>query len=374
MSGNREQEHLRELADWWLVGSALILMGLGLVMVYSASGVMAERLFADSDHFFLRQSVYAGMGLAVMWIGAKIPMGFVYRFVYLWLMVVLVLLALTLTPLGVRAGGASRWLDMGSFSLQPLELAKIALVLYLGYFLSHKQDKMKTFSVGFVPPVIITGIIAGMLLLQPDFGGAVFIAALFFTMSMVGGTRLLYLLSSGLLCLGIGAYMIVSSPYRLKRWLAFLDPFQNAADSGYQVVQSLYGLGLGGLFGQGLGAGKQKLFFLPEGHTDFIVSVLGEELGFAGLSILFVCLGVYMFRGLTIALNQDDLQDRFTALGLCLVVVLCALLNLAVVMGAVPPKGLPMPFISYGGSNLLVACMCTGLLVNIERRGRGAHG
>ena len=366
----REQEKIRDMADWWLVGSALSLMGLGLVMVFSASGVMAERLFADSDHFFLRQSGFAVLGLAVMWITAQIPMGLMYRFVYLWLLAAFVLLGLTLTPLGVQAGGASRWLDLGSFSLQPLEPAKVALVLYLGYFLSHKQDKMKTFSVGFVPPVIITAGLAGLLLMQPDFGGAVFMAMLFMIMSMVGGTRLVYLVSSGFFCLGIGAYMIANSPYRLKRWLVFLDPFQNASDAGYQVVQSLYGLGLGGLVGQGLGAGKQKLFFLPEGHTDFIVAVLGEELGFAGLSLLFVCLGVYMFRALTISLRQEDLQDRFTALGLCLVVVLGGLLNVAVVLGAVPPKGLPMPFISYGGSNLIVACVCTGLLVNIERRGR----
>jgi cell division protein FtsW len=370
MSGDNKQEYIREMADWWLIGSALALMGLGLIMVYSASGVMAERLFADSDHFFLRQSLFAVLGLVVMGFSAWIPMGFVYRYVYVWLLAVLILLGLTLTPLGVRAGGASRWLDLGSFSLQPLELAKVALVMYLGYFLSRKQDKLKTFSVGFVPPVVITGIIAGMLLMQPDFGGAVFMAMLFFTMSMVGGTRLLYLLSSGLLCLGFGTYMIASSPYRLKRWLVFLDPFQSAADAGYQVVQSLYGLGLGGLLGQGLGAGKQKLFFLPEGHTDFILSVLGEELGFAGLSIVFICLGVYMVRGLTIALGQESLQDRFTALGLCLIVVIGGLLNLAVVMGAVPPKGLPMPFVSYGGSNLMVACLCTGLLVNIERRSR----
>ena len=365
-----EQEKIRDMADWWLVGSALCLMGLGLVMVFSASGVMAERQFADGDHFFLRQSGFAVLGLAVMWIAAQIPMGLIYKFVYVWLLAAFILLGLTLTPLGVQAGGASRWLDLGSFSLQPLEPAKVALVLYLGYFLSHKQDKMKTFSVGFLPPLIITGFLAGLLLMQPDFGGAVFMAMLFMIMSMVGGTRLVYLLSSGLFCLGGGVYMIANSPYRLKRWLAFLDPFQNAADAGYQVVQSLYGLGLGGLFGQGLGAGKQKLFFLPEGHTDFIVAVLGEELGFAGLSILFICLGVYMFRALTISLGQENLQERFTALGLCLVVTLGGLLNLAVVMGAVPPKGLPMPFISYGGSNLIVACLCTGLLVNIERRGR----
>jgi len=354
--------------DPWILLSVLALLGLGLVMVLSASAVMAERAYGDEYYFFRRQAIYAFIGLGAMFAASRVPMALIYRTVYVWLMLAFILLALTLTPLGASVSGASRWLRIGPMTLQPLEPAKVALVLYLAYFFSHKQEKVKTFSVGFFPPVVVTGVMAGMLALQPDFGGAVFVTALFVMLSLVGGARLIYLLCSLVLCFGAGTLMILQSPYRLQRWLGFLHPFQNAQDIGYQIVQSLYGLGAGGIFGQGLGSGRQKLFFLPEAHTDFILAVLGEELGFIGLSFVFICLGVFMIRSFVIALQHSRLQDRFTAFGLSLVLILGALLNMAVVLGAVPPKGLPMPFISYGGSNLLMMCICAGLIMNISKR------
>jgi cell division protein FtsW len=354
--------------DPWILLSVLALLGLGLVMVLSASAVMAERVYGDEYYFFRRQAVYALIGLGAMFAASRVPMRLIYRTVYVWLILAFILLALTLTPLGVSVGGASRWLRIGPMTLQPLEPAKVALVLYLAYFFSHKQDKVKTFSVGFFPPVVMTGLMAGMLALQPDFGGAVFVTALFAMLSLVGGARLVYLFCSLALCFGAGTLMILQSPYRLQRWLGFLHPFQNAQDIGYQIVQSLYGLGAGGIFGQGLGSGRQKLFFLPEAHTDFILAVLGEELGFIGLSFVFICLGIFMIRSFMIALQHSRLQDRFSAFGLSLVLILGALLNMAVVLGTVPPKGLPMPFISYGGSNLLMMCICAGLIMNISKR------
>ncbi|MFO8031919.1 MAG: putative lipid II flippase FtsW [Desulfohalobiaceae bacterium] len=354
--------------DWGLLAPVLVLMGLGLIMVLSASGIMAERMYGSKYYFFQKQLIFSLLGLVLMFSALRIRLSFLYKTVYLWLAAAGVLLALTQTQLGASSGGASRWLNMGLFSLQPLELAKVGLVLYLAYFFSHKQEMIKTFSVGFLPPLLVTGFLAGVLLLQPDFGGAAFILALFFLLSMAGGTRLIYLFSSALLSASAAAIMILQSPYRLNRWLAFLHPFQSPDDVGYQVVQSLYALGSGGLLGQGLGAGRQKLFFLPEAHTDFILAVVGEELGFIGLSLVFVCLGLILYRCFKIALEQEDLQDRFTALGLGLILLLGALLNAAVVLGAVPPKGLPLPFVSYGGSNLLAMCFSVGLILNIARR------
>lgn len=354
--------------DHFILWPILIMMGLGLIMVLSASGVMSKMVYNDQYFYFRKQCLFTFIGLGVMFFAWRIPIKFFYKTVYLWLFGAIFLLILTLTPLGMEAGGASRWLPLGVFSFQPLELAKLSLVIYLAYFFSQKQEMIKSFSVGFLPPVLVAGCMAFILLLQPDFGGAAFILLLFFLMSLVGGTRLTYLLSSMFMSLGIGTLMILHSPYRLKRWLAFLHPFKHAEDIGYQVVQSLYSLGSGGLTGVGLGAGKQKLFYLPEAHTDFILAVLGEELGFMGISIVFICLGVILFRSFLIALKQDELQDRLMALGACLILLIGSLIHLAVVTGAVPPKGLPMPFISYGGSSMVMMSLCVGILLNIAQR------
>jgi cell division protein FtsW len=294
---------------------------------------------------------------------------FFYRLTYLWLGLVFVMLALTVfSPLAVHAGGASRWLGMGPLTFQPLEFAKPALVFYLAYFFAEKREQLGSFSVGFLPPVLVTAGMCALLLMQPDFGGAVLLAALLFMVSMVGGARFLYLGSSLLLALGAGWALIVSSPYRFERLSAFMDPFKDADNLGYQLVQSLYAFGSGGIVGQGLGAGKQKLLFLPEAHNDFILAVLGEELGFIGVSVFFLLMGLLLWRAFAVSMSQEDVRDRFTAYGMTLILAIGAVLNVAVVLGTVPPKGVPLPFISYGGSCLLVACFAVGMLLNLSRQ------
>jgi cell division protein FtsW len=281
------------------------------------------------------------------------------------------LLVLTLVPpFSVKAGGARRWMHIGPATLQPMELAKVVLVMYLAYFFSQKQKLVRSFSVGFIPPVMVTGFLGLILLLQPDFGGAVFLGMLFFLMSLVGGTRMTYLAVSMMFGVGAMGLLIASSPYRFKRWFAFLDPFKDPQNVGYQLVQSFYAFGSGGITGAGFGAGKQKLFYLPEAHNDFIMAVLGEELGFIGISIVFICIGILLWRSFKVALAQDDLRDRFTAYGMALVLGLGFILNLAVVLGCVPPKGVAMPFLSYGGSNLLSCFLCVGILLNLSRSAR----
>ena len=355
--------------DWVLLASALVLVCVGLVMVMSASGIMAERSFGDKYYFFRRHSVHALAGLALMGLSCVAPRGLLRSLGYPLLLLALALLVLTLaTPLGFSAGGARRWLHLGPLSLQPLEAAKVALVFYLAYFFSHKQDMVKTFSVGFLPPVMVTGMLCALLLLQPDFGGAVFLCMLLFLMSLVGGTSLVYLGSSMVLGLGCGWLLISQSAYRIKRWTAFLDPFGNASDTGYQLVQSLFAFGSGGWSGAGLGAGKQKLLFLPEAHNDFILAIVGEELGFLGVSLIFICMGALLWRGFMIALAQEEPQDRFIGYGMALILAIGSVLNMAVVLGMAPPKGVPMPFLSYGGSSLVVSCLCVGVLLNLSRR------
>lgn len=354
--------------DYWLLGAVLVLLCLGVLMVFSASGVMAERLWGDQYYFFRRHLIYTGLGGGILLAAAWVPRALVYRLLYVWVAAAAAGLAASLSVWGTRAGGAARWVDLGVVSFQPLEVAKVALVLYLAYFFSRKQEHIKSFSVGFVPPVLVTAVFGLLLLLQPDYGGTVYIAAVFFFMSLVGGARLKYLLPSFVLAGCAGALLVWQEPYRVRRWLAFLDPFKDAQDAGYQLVQSLYALGSGGIWGLGLGASRQKLLFLPEAHNDFILAVLGEEMGFLGISLVFFCLAILLWRSLAIALQQSDMQDRLTAYGLGLILVLGGMLNAAVVLGAVPPKGTPMPFISYGGTQLVVSCLCAGMLLNISRR------
>lgn len=359
-------------ADYWLLMATLILAGFGLIMVLSSSGIMAERFYGDKYFFFKKQCAFALAGICCMYLCLKVPKRIFYDLTYFWIAAAVILLMLcVLSPLGIAAGGAKRWLNLGILAPQPLEFAKPALIIYLAYFFAKKQDMVKRFSVGFIPPFFVTGLLCLLLLYQPDFGGAVFLAGLLFFMCLIGGTRIIYLLLSLIFAGGAGWLLITSSAYRFKRWTAFLDPFKSARDEGYQLVQSLYALGSGEFFGEGLGAGKQKLFFLPEAHNDFIMAVAGEELGFLGLSAIFLCVAFLLWRGFKIAKELEDLQDRFTAFGMTLILALGSMLNLAVVLGTVPPKGVPMPFVSYGGSSLLVSFLCVGILMNLSRHRAG---
>ena len=354
--------------DYWLLFAAVLLAGIGLIMVFSSSGMMAERFYHDKYLFFKKQAVFFVVGIAAMIFCARVSRKFFYDLTYLWMFLAIGLLGLCLV-VGTTAGGARRWIPLGPVSLQPLEFAKPALVLYLAYFFAKKQEIMqvRTFSVGFIPPFAATGVMSALLLLQPDFGGAMLLAILLMFMCLAGGTRIIYLLGA-MLAGGWGGWLLIaSSPYRLKRWTAFLDPFATAKTTGYQLVQSLYAFGSGRFFGAGLGAGKQKLLFLPEAHNDFIMAVVGEELGFLGLSLVLLLMGFLFLRAFRVAFLQEDLMDRLTAFGMTIVLALGACMNLAVVLGTVPPKGVPMPFISYGGSSLIVSFICVGVLLNLSR-------
>ncbi|CAM2059385.1 putative peptidoglycan glycosyltransferase FtsW [Desulfovibrionales bacterium] len=354
--------------DFWLLAGVILVTVLGLVMVLSSTGVMAEKFFGGKNYFFVRQIVYTCLGFTVMTVTALVPIQQIYRMKYLILSgVVLLLLLIKFTPMGAEINGAKRWLRLGPISLQPMEFAKLATVFYLAWFFSAKQDLIKTFSVGVVPPFAITTALGSLLLLQPDFGGAAILALLLFLMCLAGGTRFIYLLTSIFMAAGTAWLLVRHSPYRFKRLLAFLDPFKDAMDTGYQLVQSLYALGSGGITGAGLGAGKQKLFFLPEAHNDFIVAVIGEELGFVGVSLVFLLVGFILWRAFAIALAQEKLHDRLTAYGMALILTIGSVMNMAVALGTVPPKGVSMPFLSYGGSNLITSFACVGILLNLSR-------
>ncbi len=371
LSGRGTVENAGGQYDWWLFAIVLMLLCIGILMVLSASGVVAERLNGDKYYFFKRQVLYACVGGAAMWIAAAMPRELLYRLQYPFLIGVIMLLLITLSPLGTRINGAQRWISLKFFSVQPLEFAKIALAFYLAYFMSTKQELVKTFSRGVIPPFAVTGLLCLLLLAQPDFGGAVVLAMILFFMCIAGGTRFIYLFVAIAIALAGAVALIVYEPYRARRLVAFLDPFEDAQNAGYQLVQSLYALGSGGFFGVGMGGSAQKMFYLPEAHNDFIMAVVGEELGFFGLSLIMVLFVMLFVRCYRIIMGQSELRDKLSAFGVSLVLALGATLNLAVVMGMAPPKGVAMPFMSYGGSSLLASMICVGLLLNFSRTARG---
>ena len=370
LMGASSKDNSQGYSDYCLLGVALTLVGLGLMMVFSASGIRAEIVYNNKYYFFERQFIFSLVSLVAMIVAWRMPRETMNKMAYPALFLAAILLLLTLSPLGAGAKGAQRWIGLGTFKVQPMEFTKIAMVFYLAYFLGSKQDIIKTFSRGIIPPFAITGMFCVLLLLQPDFGGAAILAMLLFFMCLAGGTRFIYLFFSALLAFAGAAMLIVNSPYRARRLMSFVDPFKDATDSGYHVVQSLYDLALGGITGQGIGAGKQKLFYLPEAHNDFIVAVLGEEMGFIGICIVFLLFSVFFWRGLKIAIGQREVRDRLAAFGLTLIIGISAVLNMAVIMSLVPPKGVPMPFLSYGGSSLLSTMICVGFLLNYSRTAR----
>ncbi|MBQ9406168.1 MAG: putative lipid II flippase FtsW [Desulfovibrio sp.] len=353
--------------DWWLFTIMLVILSIGLIMVLSASGIVAEQVNGDKYYFFKRQLLFACLGGVALWCAALLPRGWLYKMQYPALFIALALLLVTLSPLTPSINGAKRWIPMGFFSVQPMEFVKIALAIYLAYFMSAKQDIIKTFSRGVVPPFVVTGVFCFLLLLQPDFGSAVVLASILLFMCIAGGTRFLYLFFALAFAVAGAMALAISSPYRLRRLLAFLDPFQDAHNTGYQLVQSLLAIGSGGFFGVGIGASKQKMFYLPEAHNDFIMAVLCEELGFVGMSVVMILFALLFWRCYKIIMGQRNLRDRFTAFGLTIILAMGAVMNLAVVMGVAPPKGVPMPLMSYGGSNLLATMLCVGLLMNFSR-------
>lgn len=362
-----EKKLINGTFDWWLFTIVLAILGIGLVMVLSASGIVAEQINGDKYFFFKRQILYAFIGCIFLWIAALFPRNSIYKLHYPALFLALLLLLVTLSPLSPSINGARRWIRLGSISIQPMEFVKISLALYLAYFMSSKQALVRTFSKGVIPPFAVTGLFCFLLLLQPDFGSAVVIASILFFMCLVGGTRLIYILLSLALAACGAVALAIAEPYRLRRLMAFINPFEDANNTGYQLVQSLLAIGSGSFFGVGIGASKQKMFYLPEAHNDFIMAVLAEEMGFIGVTIVMGLFALLFWRCYKIIIGQDNLRDRFITFGLTIILVLGAVLNLAVVMGVAPPKGVPMPLMSYGGSNLIATLICVGLLLNFSR-------
>jgi len=353
--------------DVSLAATLVGLIAFGVVMVYSASAVYANRMYGDGTHFLIRQTIYASVALVVLAVSSRIDISLLRRFTYPILLIAVLLMVAVALGFGRSAGGATRWIRFGPVNVQPAELAKLAMVLWLAHSLAKKAHRVRTFSIGFLPHVLVMGLLMLLCLAQPDFGSAVMIALLTFVVLFAAGAKAGYLLGGALVALPIGYAAIASSPYRMRRITAFLEPFEHRQGAGYQITESLMAFGSGGWAGVGLGDGRQKLLFLPEAHTDFVSAIVGEELGFVGVAALCLAFTWVVFRGLRAAWRSDGEYASYLAAGMTLFVGLQAFTNLAVALGLLPTKGLALHFVSYGGSSLLVNAVAAGLVLNVSR-------
>ena len=345
----------------------LLLIGIGIVMVYSASSTLAQEHFNGEYYFLRKQALFALLGIIVL-IGFKnFPYTYLGHLTYPLIILSLVFIAAIEIPgLGVEVKGASRWLNLGIFTFQPSEFARFVLVIYLAYSMSKKEHSVKSFSIGFLPHFILLVLFSLLFIQQPDFGSIIIFGALTWIMLFVGGVPIMHLLSPLPFLAGILFFLMNQKPYIIDRFLGFLNPWKHASDEGYQLVHSFMAFGKGGLFGAGFGQSYQKLFYLPEPHTDFIFAIIGEELGFIGVIIILALFVVILHSGISIALRSDEPFGSLLSMGLTTALALQLFVNLGVALGLLPTKGLTLPFLSYGGTSLLISMASVGILLNIE--------
>jgi cell division protein FtsW len=364
-----KQKKVHAEFDYTLLIPVLCLLVLGLIAVYSASSHLASHRLGDSYFYLKRQALFCIFGLGLMWLAKKIPCSFYSKLVYPLLLVSFGLLAVVFVQgVGTTVGGASRWIRISVLTFQPAELAKFALAVYMAYSMSKKGANMRSFSKGLLPHLLIAGAFMVLIVLQPDLGTAVIIGCWALLLLFVGGVRIIQIGSVLLLSVPVVFFLIWNAEYRLKRLWAFLNPWEDPQGIGFQIIHSFLAFGSGGPLGVGLGDSKQKLFYLPEPHTDFILSIVAEELGLLGIATTIVLFTIIIMRGIKIALNARDLYSSYLAFGLTCLIGLQVLVNMGVVMGLLPTKGLTLPLISYGGSSLIVTLISIGVLLNISSK------
>ena len=352
--------------DVQLLFAVLFLVGIGIVMVYSASSALALKKYGSDFYFLKKQAVFSLVGIIALVVCSHIPYRLYRSLTYPILFLALgLLIAVLLAGVGLEAGGSRRWIRLGPLTFQPVETARLALIIFMAYSLSKKQDGLRQFRIGFVPHVLLLLIFAVPLMLQPDFGSMVIFGALVWVMMFVAGVPVRHLLSALLLMLPLAYLLMVNATYRIRRLISFLDPWQYPAGEGYQIIHSLMAFGTGGLWGTGIGKGYQKLFYLPEPHTDFIFAVIGEELGFWGVMGILGLYALVLWRGIRIAFRCQDEFGMLMAFGITTAIGLQVSINMGVALGLLPTKGLTLPFLSYGGTSLLLNMACIGILMNI---------
>ena len=354
--------------DLVLLAAVMGLVVIGTIEVYSSSAVYALKRSGDGAYFLKRQLLWVGLGLGAMWLGARSDHRWLARRTYSLLAASLVALVAVLL-VGATINSAKRWFVLGPLSIQPVELAKLALVTYLAYSLSRKADRLEKFTIGFVPHLLVCAVMMALLLKQPDLGSSIILGATTLTLLFVAGTRTSYILLAVLAAAPVAYHFIVGTPWRMKRFLAFFNPEAFSDTVAYQIVQAHIAVGSGGATGQGLGDGLQQLGYMPEGHSDFIAAAIGEELGFVGLLVVLALYGVVLWRGARAALVAREPFGAYLAFGITLGFAFQAVVNFGVVLGLLPAKGITLPLVSYGGSSFIMSMYLVGIVLNV---GRGA--
>ncbi|HEY7190827.1 MAG TPA: putative lipid II flippase FtsW [Vicinamibacterales bacterium] len=354
-------------SDRVLFTTTLLLVCVSVVMVYSASAVVALARFDQPYLFLTKQAMWSVLGLAVLAIAMRIDYRTYRNDVFIWGALGIVCLLLLLVFFSPPVNGTRRWFNMGGLGIQPSELAKIAAVFFTALMLERRMHRIDELKYSLLPIAIVVGVMFGLIVLEPDYGTAISLLLIIGLMVFAAGLNYRYLVGSALVALPVLYIVLISAPYRRRRLLAFLDPWADPLGDGFQVIQSMIAVGTGHVFGKGLMGGVQKLFYLPEPHTDFIYAVISEELGLIGATAVLICFCVIAWRGARIALRAEDTFGSFVALGLTAMIAVQALVNISVVLGLLPTKGIPLPLVSAGGSSLLINLLGMGVLLNISQ-------
>jgi len=354
-------------SDRVLFTATLLLVCASIVMVYSASALVALERFQQPYLFLTKQALWAVLGLAVLAITMRVDYRTYRNEVFVWGLLALIAAMLVAVLFSAPVNGTSRWFGIGGLGIQPSELAKLGCVFFTAAVLERRMHRIDELSYSMLPLGIVVGGLVGLILLQPDFGTAMTLLLIVAMMIFAAGLHYRYFIGTVLCALPMLYLVLVSAPYRRRRLLAFWDPWADPLGDGFQIIQSLIAVGTGGIFGRGLMAGVQKLFYLPEPHTDFIFAVIGEELGLIGATGILLCFCVIAWRGLRISMRAEDTFGSFVALGLTTMIAVQAFVNMSVVLGLMPTKGIPLPLVSAGGSSLLINLLGMGVLLNISQ-------
>lgn len=355
--------------DKLLLIAVILICIFGIIMIYSASSIWAEYKYNDPFKFVKAQSIFFIIGLLFIFILSKFNIDILYKKANLILLTCFILLVLVLIPgIGTIRNGSRSWFGIGSLGIQPSEFAKIGLIIFVAKYLANNQKNVKDIKKGVLPILLVIGVFFALIMLEPDFGTAMVIVLTLIVMIFISGVKLSFFIKIGILgLLGIVGLIIVA-PYRMERIISFLNPWVDPLGSGYQIIQSLYAIGPGGLLGQGFLNSHQKQFYLPEPQTDFIFSIISEEFGFLGILIVTSFIAFIFYRIIKIALKENNLFKKYLAFGLGFGIIIQSSLNIAVVIGLIPVTGVTLPFLSYGGSSLLISMISIGIILNISNQ------